>query len=165
MGCLPRSGNSPHPRPPSLRYGAPSSGGQHSRIIWPRRRLCGVGVSTRFQFVFSAINTCSGREPGMLSGRSTQSGTSVPPVSDETEDDGRDARPTLSTTGSGWLDRKTSAYLAPFGAERLFLFCDFSVGGFTSSSQEFFCPLRAEVCTGATDFRNSETLCSQFICR
>ena len=34
------------PRPPSVRYGAPSSSGQHGRIIWPRRRPCGVVVLT-----------------------------------------------------------------------------------------------------------------------
>jgi hypothetical protein len=38
-------GATAQPRPPSLRYGAPSSDGQHSRITWPRRRPCGVGVS------------------------------------------------------------------------------------------------------------------------
>ena len=35
-----------HARPPSLRYGAPSSCGQHSRTTWPRRRPCGVGLTT-----------------------------------------------------------------------------------------------------------------------
>jgi hypothetical protein len=49
----------------------------------------------------------------------------VKTLGSSTEWHGRPARPTLSTTGSGWLDRKTSAYLAPLGAERLFLFCDF----------------------------------------
>ena len=39
-------------------------------------------------YLFSAINTCSGHEPRMLSGRYTQSGTGVPPVSDETEETG-----------------------------------------------------------------------------
>jgi hypothetical protein len=34
-----------HARPPSLRYGAPSSCGQHSQTTWPRRRPCGVGLT------------------------------------------------------------------------------------------------------------------------
>ena len=34
-----------HAKPPSLRYGAPWSCGQHSRTSWPRRRPCGVGLA------------------------------------------------------------------------------------------------------------------------
>ena len=40
------------------------------------------------RFAFSAVNTCSGREPRMLLGQYTQSGTGVPPVSDEIEKTG-----------------------------------------------------------------------------
>jgi hypothetical protein len=45
-----------HARPPSLRYGAPSSCGQHSRTTWPRRRPCGVGLTAgkAGRFTYSA---------------------------------------------------------------------------------------------------------------
>jgi hypothetical protein len=45
-----------HARPPSLRYGAPSSCCQHSRTTWPRRRSCGVGLTAgkAGRFTYSA---------------------------------------------------------------------------------------------------------------
>jgi hypothetical protein len=45
-----------HARPPSLRYGAPSSCGQHSQTTWPRRRPCGVGLTAgkAGRFTYSA---------------------------------------------------------------------------------------------------------------
>jgi hypothetical protein len=58
-----------HARPPSLRYGAPSSCGQHSRTTWPRRRPCGVGLTAgkAGRFTYSAVSAegATGLKPGM----------------------------------------------------------------------------------------------------
>src|ERR1700747_1270100 len=50
-----------HAGPPSLRYGALSSCGQHSRTTWPRRWPCGVGLTAgkagRFTYP-GILNSC-----------------------------------------------------------------------------------------------------------